>query len=57
MSIPVKERTRLIAFTDEQQQLVENFRMTRQTFNKVCRVLEPDLSPMENTVWDAIDVQ
>ena len=31
--------------------------MTRQTFNKVCRVLEPDLSPMENTVWDAIDVQ
>ena len=31
--------------------------MTRQTFNKVCRVLEPDLSPMENTVWDGIDVQ
>ena len=42
-------------FTDEQW--VENFRMPRQTFNKVCRVLEPDLSPMENTVRDAIDVQ
>ena len=42
-------------FTDEQW--VENFRMTRQTFNKVCRVLKPDLSPMENAVWDAIDVQ
>ena len=26
-------------------------------FNKVCRVLEPDLSPMENTVRDALDVQ
>ena len=24
--------------------------MTRRTFNKVCRVLEPDLSPIENTV-------
>ena len=43
----------LQTFTDEQW--VENFRMTRQTFNKVCRVLEPDLSP--NTVWDAIVVQ
>ena len=31
--------------------------MTRQTFNKVCRVLKPDLSPMENTVRYAIDVQ
>ena len=31
--------------------------MTRQTFTKVCRVLEPDLSPMENTVQDVIDVQ
>ena len=31
--------------------------MTRQTFNKVCRVLKPDISPMENTVQDAIDVQ
>ena len=31
--------------------------MTRQTFTKVCRVLEPDLSPMENTVRDVIDVQ
>ena len=31
--------------------------MTRQTFNKVSRVLEPDLSLMENTVCDAIDVQ
>ena len=31
--------------------------MTRQTFNKVCRILEPDLSAMENTVWDVIDVQ
>ena len=41
--------------TDEQW--VENFRMTRQTFNKVCRVLEPDLSPVENNVADAIDVQ
>ena len=30
--------------------------MTRQTFHKVCRVLEPDLSPMENNVGDAIDV-
>ena len=45
----------MIAFTDKQW--VENFKMTRQTFNKVCRVLEHDLSPMENTVWDAIDVQ
>ena len=31
--------------------------MTRQTFNKVCRVLEPDLSTVENNVGDAIDVQ
>ena len=31
--------------------------MTRQTFNKVCRALESDLSPMENNVGDAIDVQ
>ena len=36
---------------------MENFRITRQTFNKLCRVLEPDLSPMENTVRDALDVQ
>ena len=49
------DRIVLQTFTDEQW--VENFRMTRQTFNKVCRVLKPDLSPMENTVWDAIDVQ
>ena len=48
----VKERSRhwydrivLHTFTDEQW--VENFRMTRQTFTKVCRVLEPGLSPME----------
>ena len=31
--------------------------MTRQTFAKVCRVLEPDLSSMENTVPGVIDVQ
>ena len=31
--------------------------MTRQTFNKVYRVLKPDISPMENTVRDATDVQ
>ena len=31
--------------------------MTMQTFNKVCRVLEPGLSPMQNTAWNAIDVQ
>ena len=31
--------------------------MTRQTFNKVCRVLEPDLSPMGNIVRNEIDVQ
>ena len=49
------DRIVLQTFTDEQW--VENFRMTRQTFNKVCRVLKPDLSPMENTVRDAIDVQ
>ena len=29
----------------------------KPSFNKVCRVLEPDLSPMENTVRDVIDVQ
>ena len=45
----------LQTFTDEQW--VENFRITRQTVNKVCRFLEPDLSPMENTVRDALDVQ
>ena len=39
------ERIVLQTFTDEQW--VENVRMTRLTFNKVCRVLEPDLSPME----------
>ena len=49
------ERIVLQTFTDEQW--VENFRMTRLTFNKVCRVLEPDLSPMENNVGDAIVVQ
>ena len=49
------ERIVLQTFTDEQW--VENFRMTRQTFHKVCRVLEPDLSPIENNVGDAIDVQ
>ena len=49
------DRIVLQTFTDEQW--VENFRITRQTFNKVCRVLEPDLSPMENTVRDALDVQ
>ena len=31
--------------------------MTRQTFTKVCRVLEPDLSPMVNTERDVIGVQ
>ena len=31
--------------------------MTRQTVNKMCWVLEPDLSPMENTVRDAIGAQ
>ena len=36
------DRIVLQTFTDEQW--VENFRITRQTFNKVCRVLEPDLS-------------
>ena len=49
------DRIVLQTFTDEQW--VENFRITRQTFNKVYRVLEPDLSPMENTVRDALDVQ
>ena len=49
------DRIVLQTFTDEQW--VENFSITRQTFNKVCRVLEPDLSPMENTVRDALDVQ
>ena len=49
------DRIVLQTFTDEQ--CVENFSITRQTFNKVCRVLEPDLSPMENTVRDALDVQ
>ena len=49
------DRIVLQTFTDEQW--VENFRITRQTFNKVCRVLEPDLSPMENTVRNALDVQ
>ena len=49
------DRIVLQTFTDEQW--VENFRMTRQTFTKVCRVLEPDLPPMENTVRDVIDVQ
>ena len=32
------DRIVLQTFTDEQW--VENFRMTRQTFNKMCRVLE-----------------
>ena len=49
------DRIALQTFTDEQW--VENFRMTRQTFNKVCRVLKPDISPMKNNVWDAIDVK
>ena len=49
------DRIVLQTFTDEQW--VENFRITRQTFNKVCRVLEPDLSSMENTVRDALAVQ
>ena len=49
------DRILLQTFTDEQW--VENFRITRQTFNKVCRVLEPDLSPMANTIQDALDVQ
>ena len=49
------DKIMLQTFTDEQW--VENFRMTRQTFNKVCSVLKPDLSPIENTLRDAIDVQ
>ena len=49
------ERIVLQTFTDEQW--VENFRMTRLTFSKVCRVLEPEFSPMENDVGDAIVVQ
>ena len=49
------DRIVLQTFTDEQW--VENFSITRQTFHKVCRVLEPDLSPVENTVRDALDVQ
>ena len=49
------ERIVLQTFADEQWS--ENFRMTRQTFNKVCRALELDLSPMENNVGGTIDVQ
>ena len=49
------DRIVLQTFTDEQW--VENFRMRRQTFNEVCRILEPDLSPKDSTVRDAIDVQ
>ena len=33
------DRIVLQTFTDEQW--LENFRMTRQTFNKACRVLKP----------------
>ena len=46
---------RIVLQTDEQW--VENYRITMQTFNKVCRVLKPDISPMENTVRDVIDEQ
>jgi len=49
------ERIVLETFTD--QQWVENFRMTKETFEMLCDLLEDHLKPRENAFRDALDVK